>query len=319
MQNSATFFDFFSFALSVTAPAYALVLAGLILRRLGLIGDRFISWGSKLVFNVGMPVVLFFGAARADYSMIFTSTYLIAGVVAMLLVVVLAYQYARLRGFPRAHQGIIAQGAYRSNMGIVGIALCANAYGDVGVALAAVPIAIWTTLYNVIAVVLLNISLDADVSPLSMLKGMLTNPLIVGICSGIAISVAGLTLPSVAFQVGSVFTAVFLPFALLCIGGSLSLAALRKSSQETIEACAWRLVLAPVLAVLLAVVLGVRGVELGVYYLLVGGPAAAASFVMVVAAGGNGTLAANIVVLSTIASSVTVTVGMFLLQALGLI
>lgn len=303
----------------MTAPAYALVLAGLVLRRFGLIGDRFINWGSKLIFNVGMPVVLFFGAARADYSSIFTSTYLIAGVVAMLVVVVLAYQYARLRGFPKEHWGILAQGAYRSNMGIVGIALCANAYGETGVALAAMPIAIWTTLYNVIAVVVLNISLDADVSPLAMLKGMFTNPLIVGICSGIAVSVAGLSLPPVAFQVGSVFTAVFLPFALLCIGGSLSLAALRHSSQETIEACAWRLLLAPMLAVLLAIVLGVRGAELGVYYLLVGGPAASASFVMVVAAGGNGALAANIVVLSTIASSVAVTAGMFFLQAFALI
>jgi len=48
-------------------------------------------------------------------------------------------------------------------------------------------------------------------------------------------------------------------------------------------------------------------------------PVAASSHVMVVVARGDGTLAANIVVLSTLLSSVTVTLGFFLLSAFSLV
>jgi len=59
--------------------------------------------------------------------------------------------------------------------------------------------------------------------------------------------------------------------------------------------------------------------QLGVLFLLVASPVAAASFVMVVAARGDGVLAANIVVLTTLLSIVTVTLGFFLLSMFSLV
>jgi predicted permease len=75
----------------------------------------------------------------------------------------------------------------------------------------------------------------------------------------------------------------------------------------------------PLLTVLLALVMGVRDEHLGVLFLLTASPVAAASFVMVVAARGDGVLAANIVVLTTLLSIVTVTLGFFLLSMFALV
>ena len=94
---------------------------------------------------------------------------------------------------------------------------------------------------------------------------------------------------------------------------------MRESGWLTLEASLWKLVLAPLVTVALAVALGVHSAELGVLYLLVAAPVAAASYIMVTAAGGNGTLAANIVVTSTLLSLLTVTLGLALLQRYGLI
>lgn len=319
MQTAAALIQFLLFAFSATVPAFGLVLVGLLARRFGLIGDRFVEAGARLVFRVGLPVVLFFGAVKTDYSELGHSRYLLAGVLSTLLTVVLALGYARWRGFALRHRGIFAQGAYRSNMGIIGIALCANAYGDTGLALAAMPVAVWTTLYNVIAVIVLNLTLDGRRSPWAMLLGMVSNPLILGIAAGAAVSLSGLTMPPAAFALGKIFTASFLPFALVCIGGALQLAALRASSRETVDAAIWKLLLAPLFGVLVAIGFGVRGAELGVLFLLLAAPTASASFVMVVAAGGNGALAANIVVLTTLGSAFSVTLGLFALRLFGLI
>ena len=48
-------------------------------------------------------------------------------------------------------------------------------------------------------------------------------------------------------------------------------------------------------------------------------PTAAASFVMVKALGGNDRLAANIIALTTLLASITVTLGVFVLRSAGLI
>ena len=73
------------------------------------------------------------------------------------------------------------------------------------------------------------------------------------------------------------------------------------------------------MGVLVALSLGVQDEHLGVLFLLLASPVAASSHVMVVAARGDGTLAANIVVLTTLLSLVTITIGFFVLSAFSLI
>jgi predicted permease len=71
--------------------------------------------------------------------------------------------------------------------------------------------------------------------------------------------------------------------------------------------------------VLLALSLGVRDEQLGVIFLLLATPVAASSHVMVVAARGDGTLAANLIVVTTLLSLVTITVGFFVLSLFSLV
>jgi malonate transporter len=73
----------------------------------------------------------------------------------------------------------------------------------------------------------------------------------------------------------------------------------------------------PAVAVAVAISMGVHGAELGVLFLLSSAPPAAAGYIMVVAAGGNGPLAANIVVIGTLISSLSITLGLALLQIFG--
>ena len=99
----------------------------------------------------------------------------------------------------------------------------------------------------------------------------------------------------------------------------MNLSRLYRAGAMTWEASVWRLCLAPLLGVLLALAMGVRGEQLGVLFLLLATPVAASSHVMVIAARGDGTLAANIIVLTTLLSLLTITAGFFLLSAFSLI
>lgn len=306
-------------ALSVSVPTFGWVLLGLLLRRVGLVSAAFIGTVSRLAFNYGLPLMLFASAAQVDYSALGNARYLAAGALGTFLTLALAWAYSRWRGHPRAQQGIFVQAAFRSNLAIVGLGLAVSAYGERGPLLAALPVALMTALYNVLAVWVLNSTLASGTSVKSLLYGIARNPLIIGISCGVALSLSGLPIPGLIVPASAGLSAFFLPLMLICIGGSMQISQLRSTGAIAWEATVWRLCVGPLLTVLLALLMGVRDEQLGVLFLLTASPVAAASFVMVVAARGDGVLAANIVVLTTLLSIVTVTLGFFLLSVFALV
>jgi predicted permease len=107
-----------------------------------------------------------------------------------------------------------------------------------------------------------------------------------------------------------------LPVALLSIGATLSWAGLVSAGKVTAWATLAKLIVLPYLAAAIAYLLGFRGVELGVMYLLMATPTAAASYMMVRAMGGNASLAASIIAVTTVFSLVSTSIGLSLLKAL---
>lgn len=319
MPDSGSPLQLLQTAFTAVIPAFGWIFLGAVIRRLVPAVEAWFKRGDKFVFYLGMPVVLAFSAARLDFQALSFSGYMLAGTVSFAIVVVLAYLYTGWQGLSMPHRGVVAQAAYRANLAIIGVALCASAFGQRGLTLAAMPIAVWTLLFNVIAVILLGHTHGGHGSAPGVVKSVLKNPLIIGTLVGVVISVSRLPIPASIHQTGFILAQTVIPFALVCLGGSISLRSVKSCRQELLTATLWRLVIAPVIALLACLVLGVRGTELGVIFLLLGGPAAVASHVMVSAMGGNGRLAANIVMVTTLLAPLTLTFGLFVLSALALL
>jgi hypothetical protein len=306
-------------ALRISVPIFGWVILGAILSRVGVLRPGFINGVSRFSFNIALPIVLLVSASGVDYSALGSANYLFAAIISSLLVFGLSWFYARWRGFPRREVGIFVQGAFRSNLAVIGIALCVAAYGERGLVLAAPPIAVLTILFNILAIWVLDATLGNNNSVASMMMGILRNPLIVGILAGAFAAVSGVVLPAFSGTLSVGITTYFIPLLLTCIGGSIRLEGLTSIGVLVWETSVWRLLIAPVIAICVALLMGVRGDTLGVYFLLLSSPVAAASFVMVVAGRGDGALAANIIVLTSFLSLLSVTAGFFLLSLLRLI
>ncbi|WP_461483429.1 AEC family transporter [Porticoccus sp.] len=320
-MNESTPIALLAFALSITGPIFLVVLLGLFLKRIGQVPHEFVKPASNLVFNVGLPVVLFLSIYRADLSNFDMGLPLLVAVPLTLLLFALSWPVGKWLTSNSAEQGIFVQGAFRGNLAVIGLAFCNNAYGQVGLATAAVPIALLTVLYNVLAVVALNPLQSGDgQSPLRrMIRNTLRNPLLISIVLGFMMKFSGLPLPKLLEDTGNYFAQMTLPLALLCIGASMNLSALSHSGASTLGAALLKLVAMPVLIVSTAAWLGVEGMAMGILFFLTSSPTAVASFIQVRAMGGNGELAANMVVLSTLLGIVTVTGGLLTLKVLGLV
>lgn len=311
----------FSFAYSVTAPIFLMVIIGIVLRRLCVITEEFINTASKLVFNLGLPTVLFTSSATTDFARLADLNLLLAIGLMTLIVFGVTQLTARWHVQDSRDEGVLVQGAFRGNLVITGLAFCANAYGEHGLAIAALPVAMTVVLYNLLSVYTLNRSLNTRGGATwnQTCRGILRNPLILAIVAGLIFNAININLPGVVLASANYLGQMVLPLALICIGGALDLKQLRRVDQAALVASLWKLILSPLIACAIAIGLGVRGESLAIIFLLAASPSATASFVMVRAMGGNGKLAANIIVQTTLVAMISVTAGLWLLQWSGLV
>ncbi|TDF79491.1 AEC family transporter [Pseudomonas sp. H9] len=300
--------------LNITAPVFAMLFMGVLLKRINAINDGFIHTASALVFNVCMPALLFLGIYHADLSAAVQPGLLLYFAIATLIGFGLAWGLAIWR-CPREDRGIYTQGAFRGNNGVIGLALAGSMYGDHGISLGAVLAGLVILLYNSLSVVVLAVySPSAKSDPWSICKSILRNPLIISVLVAAVMAYAQVVLPNWLLTSGDYLAQMTLPLALICIGGTLSLASLRQSGGIALSVSMLKMVWLPLLATLGAFLWGFRGAELGILFLYFGSPTAAASYVMARSTNGNHQLAAAIIVITTLMAAITTNIGIFFLQ-----
>ena len=308
------------FSLQVTGPIALVVILGVLFRHWGWVNDAFVQGGSKLVFNVGLPSLLFLNIVGARPQSLPGGGIILF---AMMLVVGWFLILSWLAPWLTAHRderGVFVQGSFRGNMGIVGLAFCLNAFGAEAALLASVYLAFLTLLYNILSVITLShwSSRQTEGHPiLAAVKDILRNPLIIAILMATSIVLLDWPVPEWVLDTGDYFARMTLPLALICVGASLSWQGFVEAGRVTTWASVFKLVGIPLTGVLIGRWLGYGGMELGVFYLMTAAPTAAASYVMVRAMGGNANLAASIIATTTVLSLVSTSIGLVLLKALG--
>lgn len=304
---------------TVTGPVFAMLVLGMLLKKARLIDDHFISVASVLSYKALMPTLLFFGILRADLSHALQPKLIGYFYLATVISFLVAWAWAT-RTVPVQERGVYVQGAFRGNCGIVGLALAASQYGAYGLSVGGVMAGLIIVLFNILSVIVLGIystSFKADIRSVAL--DLLKNPLILSVVAGLVASYAGVTLPEWLLVSADYFSSMTLPLALICVGGSLTLSAFLDSGRIAFSASMIKVLWTPVIFTLLAVLVGFEDRDLGMLYLFLASPSAAVSYVMARAAGSDGKLAANIIAISTAMSVLTIMLGLFLLQLLGMV
>ena len=311
--------EIFSHTLEITLPVFAMVFIGLGLRRLGWIDTPFVNTASALVFRATLPTLVFLSITRADLEVALNPGLLVFFLIATLASFTFVWLWASWR-VPHPDRGVYVQGAFRGNCGIVGLALAANLYGDYGLSAGGILLGLVIVSYNILSViVLLAYQPGQSASWQKILHDIIRNPLIISVVIAIPFAWLDIGLPGWVQTSGDYFASLTLPLALLCIGATVSLESLRGDSKTALSSSTMKMIVLPVLCTTAAWLSGFHGPELGLLFLFFGSPTAAASFVMAKVLGGNDRLAANIIALTTLMASITVTLGIFILRSAGLI
>ncbi|WP_155866758.1 AEC family transporter [Colwellia sp. PAMC 21821] len=314
------FLSTLNLSFSVTGPIFMMVVIGGILKHYGVIGKAFVDQSSILVFKISLPVLLGMSMIRTDIATVFDpgtiATASLSTLLVFLLLTLTAFVFVKN---PR-DKGVYVQGAFRGNLAIVGLALCVNLYGEAGIAKASIVMSVLSLVYNILSIYTLTTTLtDKKLNFIAMMVSITKNPLIIGIVLGIIINLRHIPVHPVLMQTGDYLGQLTLPLALLCIGASLSFSDMKDTKVVASVAVIAKLIVTPIIITSIGYASGFSSMDLGILFLMSSTPTAAASYIMVKAMKGNETLAANIIVMSTVASLFTVSIGLAILKSFALI
>ncbi len=314
------FLSMVDFAFAITGPIFLLVTLGALLKYWKVIDVPFIEKASKLVFVVALPVLMFLSMVKTDIATLLNPSLLFVSAISTIVIFIILTLLAPYLVHKKRERGVFIQGSFRGNTAIIGLAFCLNAYGEEGLAKGSILMTILSLIYTMLSVYILSASLsDEKVKFKKVMINVFKNPIMISIILGVGVNLLGIPIHSMLMKTGDYISQLTLPLALICIGGTLSLAEMKSSSTIAWHAVTAKLIITPALIIGIAYWWGFSKTDIGILFLMVSAPTATASYVMVQAMSGNGKLAANIIVLSTLFSLVTVSFGLVLLKALAVI
>lgn len=308
------------FSLNATVPVFMMMVFGWFVHKVKLLDEHSTAQINKFVFRTLLPALLFMDLSTADFRAVWDTKFVIFCITATLISVGIACLYSFLNK-DKCERGEIIQASYRSSAAILGIAFVKNIYGEA--TMAALMIVGTVPIYNIIAVIALSLtSPDKNNTKskkalfLNTLKGIATNPIILGIAVGIIWSLLEIPQPVILSKSVSYLANMATPLSLIALGASFKFEDAKGKLPVTLGIVFIKLVLFCGIFLPIAVKLGFRGEKLIAILVMLGSATTGSCFVMSKNFGHKGTITAFAVMLTTLCSAFTLTAWLFILKSL---
>ena len=294
------------FSLNATLPVFLVMVVGYALGQLGFLPPAFCKASDRLTFKVTLPLMLFLDMGSVDILHAFRPRFVL-------------FCFGAKRFLKdKTLVGEFVQAGYRSSAAVLGVAFIQNIYGSAGMAplmiLGSVP------LFNIFAVLILMLESPEQrgvPDPKQLLRGVATNPILLGIVFGTVYALLPFTLPQIATKTISSIASLTTPLSLLSIGASFEGTKAIKKLGPTLAAAFIKTVGLAAVFLPCAVALGFRNEELVALLIMLGSPTTPSAYVMSRNMGHEGVLTSSCIALTTLLSALTLTGWIFVLRSGG--
>ena len=327
--------DSFLFTLNAVMPIILCIIVGYVVKSFKLFPDNFWPFLNKLCFRVLLPVLLFKNIYDIEDISLMSDYWKVLLYITLAIIIIfgigLFIVFLAIKD-PK-QKGVILQCIVRSNYAIIGIGLISllasnfdTQEANMAVAVGAVISAVSIPLFNILAIISLSIFVHEDgkkVSVKDVLIKICKNPLIIAVLLGIVVLIIRLAIPyevidgtkKYAFKISDnipfLYTTISWlarsasPIALIALGGGFSFSAIARLKFQITIGTVMRIVVVPVCALLIAYRLGFDKIYFPALIALFGTPVAVSSVPMTQEINSDTELAGQLVVWTSILSSIT--------------
>jgi malonate transporter len=296
-------------------PIFALVLTGFLASRIGALGTSATRELNRFVVYLALPALLFGVMARAELAEIWRPDLMLtlSGGMGVIFVVVLVFALRARRALPDAT--VDALSASYANTGFIGFPLIAALVGDIGLAPTLIAAILTACVLFAVALVLIELGRQRTGqggSTLRALGSVATSPLLVAPALGAVVMLSGWHLPPPIESFVTLLGAAASPCALVTLGLFLAQSGTigdRAAIGRVFALVALKLLAMPAVTWLIGgPLLHLDPTALYIAVLLASLPTGTGPFMLAELYGRDGKTAASTVLISTLASIVTLAV-----------
>ena len=308
------------YSINATLPIFLLIILGKVLKTAKIINDEFTKTADRYVFRIALPALLFSDLTENNVGSAFDGKYVLFCFSVTIFSIAVLWGLTEKFMKNEEQKGAFIQGSYRSSAAILGLAFINNMYDSVGMA----PLMIigCVPLYNIFAVIILTLKGDNGGKKPNMKEtfiNVMKNPILLSILIALPFALLNLHFPSYVNKAIRTVPNTATPLALISIGASFEGKKALKKMKPTLLASFIKLILLAGLFLPLAVFFGYRNQELMALLVMLGSPTTVSSYIMAKNTGNDGILTSSIIVLTTLLSSLTLTLWIFVLKSFGVL
>lgn len=309
----------FILSFNVVTPLFLIMSLGYYLKYIKLLDKQTLNVMNSVCFKIFLPILLFFNIYQSDVKSSFNIHLIIFSVSSIvILFIILCFLIPKIEK-DNKKRGVMIQGIFRSNFVIFGMPIATSIYGEGNIGTTALLIAVIVPLFNLLSVISLELFRDGEINFKKILKGIITNPLIIASAIGILFVTLNITLPTFVEKSISDIAKIATPLSLILLGGSFSFSHIKEYLKHTVIIVLNKLIFVPLIFIPISIKLGFRGIELLTILLIFAAPVAVSTFQMSKQMDGDSILAEQSIVFTCLFCIPTVFLWILALKQLSLI
>lgn len=308
------------FSFNVIFPLFVLLFLGNISVKFNWIDKETLNTLNKFIFRLPLPLLLFLGIYNMDSINLGNSIKMILVVLVTLpLIAIIMSIILNKTELSNPQKGVLVQAWFRSNIMIFGVPVIQGMYGEKGLPLLSTLILFAVPLVNILAVIVLEGYRGNNISIFSLLLSVIKNPLVDAALLGFIFYLFKIEIPELILSPISSLSKTATPLAFIILGGTIEFESVKKNIKLILFGSIGKLIVSPLIIILISIALGLRGMYLGCIIASMASPVAVSSFTMAKEMEGDADLAAQIVIISTVLSLISIFFWLFVLKSFSLI
>ena len=204
-------------SLEIVLPLFLLMALGYVIKLTGMMNETSVKQVNKVIFKIFLPLLVFCNIYNTEIAESFNSQLLLYAVAGVLIQFVLSLCLVVLLEKDNSRRGVMLQGMFRSNFVLFGIPISTALFGDTAAGLASILIAVIIPLYNVLAVISLELFNGKRPNIGKILLGIVTNPLIIGSVLGVLFVVFQIPIPTPIYDTVHDLASISTPLAFVIL------------------------------------------------------------------------------------------------------
>ncbi|MDO5128271.1 MAG: AEC family transporter [Eubacteriales bacterium] len=313
--------DNFIFSVNVTIPIFLVMILGFILQKINFFSEEFVKIANKYVFVIALPAMLFRDISASDVREDMNLSFFLYCMIVTIVMFFAVWGIATLCLKDKTLVGAFAQAGARGSAAVLGIAFVENICGEVGMTplmiVAAVPF------FNIMSVIILVFNASTEKKDYGRIKqagiNIVKNPIIIAILAGLVVSLLGIRLPLIVGRTFDYVGRTATPIALLVVGAGFHFKEAIQKIGPAIGASFIKLIGLPLVFLPIAYKIGFAPSEMVAILMMLASPTTASCYIMAKNMDNDGDLTSNVIVITTLLSSVTLTLWIFVLRSLNCI